>query len=120
MPQGNRYRTRLGVEQMEHRDVPSTAVLSGGVLTITGTHGSEYISVYQKEYNGVQRISVWDTPIQVDGVSRDSVPRSAVSTIHIYALGGNDHVYLDTERVDGYQPIQLPTMVRGGEGNDWI
>jgi RTX calcium-binding nonapeptide repeat (4 copies) len=49
-----------------------------------------------------------------------SVPAASVAAIHIYALGGNDLVRLDSERLAGHEPILKPTWVRGGAGNDRI
>ena len=97
-----RSRSSFGpsVEPLEERSVPTTAVLSGGVLQIRGTNAADRILV--------KRLG---DMIKVSGVPR-SFRIDQVRQIVINAGGGNDLV-----RLDPGQPIVLPTRIQTGAGN---
>ena len=45
MSRASRPKDRLSVERLEQREVPATAALANGVLTISGSHDGETIDV---------------------------------------------------------------------------
>ena len=98
------FRSRLRVEPLEAREVPTTAVLTNGTLLITGTNGADAITVRQS-----------GTALTVSGVS-GSFPRSAVGSVRVNALGGNDTVTLNVSGA----AVTRPAVVRGGSGDDVI
>jgi Ca2+-binding RTX toxin-like protein len=90
--------TKPGIERLESRDVPTTASLAGGVLTVVGTNAAEVITLRQ-------------TPaaITVSGVAQ-SFPSAAVSSIAVYGLGGDDMIDL--------RGVAKPMAINGGLGAD--
>lgn len=95
---------KLGLLSLEAREVPATAVLSGGILTITGNDTSETITVRQSA-----------TAITVDGFS-GSHALGSVAEIRIDVRGGNDTVNL--QRTGAV--VTKPAAIWGGAGNDVI
>jgi hypothetical protein len=91
---------KLRFDALEAREVPATAVLTHGDLVITGTAGSDAITVRQGA-----------SAITVSGVGR-TFATAAVATIRISSLGGDDAVTLDA--------VTKPAVIRGGDGNDSI
>lgn len=75
---------------MEQRDLPTTAVLSGGYLYITSTTSHNFITVSQSN----DRLSVAGTGIRVGSVMYGSVATSQVKEVVVYAYGGNDVINL--------------------------
>ncbi len=86
--QNNHYRPTL--ELLERRDLPTTATLAGGVLTVVGTSGNDYISVAQSD----GRIYVHDTAITVGKSHVSSVAANQVNHVVVYGNGGNDVINL--------------------------
>lgn len=114
------YRPTL--ELLERRDLPTTAMLSGGYLYITSTTSHNFITVAQN--NG--RLSVAGTSITVGKAAQSSVSTSQVNEVVVYAYGGNDVVNLRPTAAttvtlnsyiyvaDGYN------QVYGGTGSNYI
>ena len=96
--------TRLRFDGLEAREVPATAALTDGTLLITGTDQADTITVRQTA-----------TAIRVDGIA-GSFARSAVSTVRINALGGNDTIRLDVAGA----AVTRPAVVRAGSGDDSV
>jgi hypothetical protein len=88
--QNNHYRPTL--ELLEKRELPATALLSGGYLYVDSTAAHEYVSVSQA--NG--RISVGDTLITEGSSKVGSVLASQVAEVVVYAYGGSDTINLRT------------------------
>ena len=99
---------RLRLESLESREVPATAVLSAGVLTIDGTAQADTITVRQSG----SKITVDGTTIRDRGASRSSIDVSSVRRIVVRGGRGDDTIYLA-----GVTP---PAMIWGGLGNDRI
>ena len=100
-------KTYLKLESLNSRTLPS-ATLANGVLTVTGTDGRDQIVV--REHHDT--ISVKGMQIDVGGVLQSSVPASAVTSVAVNALGGNDRVDVRT--------LKVGAAVDGGAGNDVI
>ena len=113
-PHDRRARPRL--EVLEDRAVPTTAVLSGGVLTVRGSNLAETIRV--KQVNG--NLSVTGINISTTNGFRSSVSASVVTSISVVALGGNDVVECGSSQVRGQQAITKPIRVDAGSGNDYV
>jgi hypothetical protein len=88
------------LENLESREVPTTASLSGGLLTIYGTNSADAIAI-----NTVRN------QITVSGV-RQTFSASSVSRVVVYARGGNDFVTL--------MGLNIPATVFGEGGRDVI
>ena len=94
------------LETLNDRTLPSTASLTGGVLTITGTNLNDVIVV--KTVNNT--ISIVGTPITVGATTKTSVPKGDVTSIVVNSLAGNDNVNLAA--------VTVPATIDGGAGND--
>jgi hypothetical protein len=101
-------RPALSVERLEARDVPTTASIYGGTLTVDGTDASESITV---------RLDGWQ--MKVDGAAiRDgktyvsAIDASRVHQVVIHGYGGDDTINFAT--------LKVPAMVWGGTGNDRV
>lgn len=92
----------LNVEQLETRDVPTTATLSNGILRVTGTAAADVIRLTQNA-----------TQITVEGVRTFNTDQ--VHVISVDAGAGDDRVDLR-----GVTVGSLRTEVYGRDGNDWI
>ncbi|MBX9581004.1 MAG: hypothetical protein K2X87_11905 [Gemmataceae bacterium] len=90
-------RARLGLTALEAREVPATAVLSGGVRTVTGDNTAETLAVVQS-----------GTRITAAGRSFDA---AAVVSIAVDGLAGNDRITITSPK---------PATVHGGPGNDTV
>ncbi|MEQ1905161.1 MAG: FG-GAP-like repeat-containing protein, partial [Pirellulaceae bacterium] len=84
----------------------TTSILSGGLLTVTGTNGGEAIELYQQNGN----VIVKDTGA--------SFPLASVTSILVNALGGDDTINLSGGSTSG--PVTIATTLKGGDGNDQI
>jgi len=90
-----------------------SASLTAGILTIEGTDGSDQIVV--RRIN--DQISVDGIAILANGIQDSSVSANQVSQIHVSPLTGNDTIDLSSGVISGQQPILLPIVIDGGEGN---
>jgi serralysin len=105
------YRENRGLkfEGLETRQLMAsniTASLADGVLTVEGSNRGDFIVVRQID----NRISVDGVPISGSG---------RIDKIVVYGFGGNDTIRLDGNARAG-QAVRVPTLVFGGEGNDFI
>jgi hypothetical protein len=99
----------LALEALEDRTCPSSVVLSGHTLSVTGTSGSDVITVRDGGHGNVN-VSVRDSAGHV--VSRSV---TGVNSIQINALGGNDKLdYALTSTLTGSETIS----VNLGSGNN--
>lgn len=103
---------RLRLERLEDRDVPTTAALgTDGVLRVWGTESADAITV--SETGG--RLSVSGTDIYIESgwysYSWPWVYASGISTIQVFAGGGNDTVHLN-------HVTPITGAVFAGAGND--
>jgi uncharacterized protein GlcG (DUF336 family) len=98
----DRTRCVLRGERLEPRDVPASATLAAGALTVTGDPTADRIRVY------------------LDGASLVVIDRTAelgrfasasVTSININAGDGNDTVIIDC-------PVTQPVTIDGGPGDD--
>jgi hypothetical protein len=101
-------RRPLLVEPLEDRSLPTTAALAAGVLTVTGTPGPDTIIV--RRINNV---------ISVDGTGL-AAAAAQVTRIVVDAGAGNDRIYLNSQDTPGQQPLGVPAVINGGDGNDFI
>ena len=109
----------LRFEALEGRQLLAanlTATLSGGVLKVEGTEAADTIVLRQR--NGA--ISIDNIRIKYGSALYSSISQSLVNSIEVYALGGNDKVYGNSDSVVGYQAIVKPMKLYGGEGNDLL
>src|SRR5438552_11282725 len=83
---GKPRRSRLSIEPLEGRDVPTAAALYGTTLTIDGTNGDDSIVV--RQLNG--QISVDGTPIRDRWVQQSSIPATRIREVVVHADAGND------------------------------
>lgn len=104
MQRRSKPQTKLRMEVLEARDVPTTATLTDHTLTITGTSGDDSIIVKQT-----------DTQTTVSGVS-GSFQNYQINLIVINSGAGDDTVILDAS---GFT-VTKPAVIRGGAGNDII
>lgn len=91
-------RTASAAEMLEIRQVPTTAVLQLGVLTITGSDQADNIAVTKSGSN-----------LRVSGVAT-TFAASKVTSVVVNAGGGDDTVDLGA--------VTVSTQVFGGAGND--
>jgi len=99
-----RPRKALTFDALEPREVPATATLTDGTLLITGTDQADTITVRQTA-----------TAIRVDGISGSFAP-SAVTTVVINSLGGDDRIKLDVAGA----AVTRPAVIRAGAGDDVV
>lgn len=102
----NPARTRLHVETLEARDVPSgsTAELLGGVLTVTGTVDANAIGVNRRGH----------TVIVADGQEvLGKFPASQVEMVVVDSLAGDDVVYIAPN-------VRANAVVLAGDGSDVV
>src|SRR5262249_14998320 len=96
--------TRLRLDALEARDVPTTVSLFNGTLTITGTDGAD--SIYVKQT---------DTQTTVSGVT-GFFETNEIRRIVVNSGAGNDTVILDQA---GFE-VTKPAVIRAGAGNDTV
>ncbi len=115
---------RLGLEQLEPRTVPTvSAVLSNGVLVVTGGPGRETIHVSLDAADGALVVSNAQGPVASD-------PSAAVQSISITTADGGlitvDNAVLQPTTIQAGSGDELirtgggPTTVTGGSGPDKI
>jgi len=113
-PQTRRSRTknaRLGIELLETREMMAAglwAALTDGVLSIVGTDDSDVIQVHQT-----------DGRVSVSGL-HDSYEATQIRLIQVNGGAGNDFIDLNSGAIAGQQPIAIPSILRGGPGDDCI
>jgi hypothetical protein len=118
--QRNHYRPTL--ELLEKRDLPATALLSGGYLYVNSTAAHEYVNISQS--NG--HISVANTLITEGSSKVSSVYASQVTRVAVYAYGGSDVINLRTSAAtavtkDSYiYAAGGNNQVFGGNGSNYI
>ena len=95
------HHRRLGMETLEERSLLAAGILENGWLGVLGTKGNDDIQVQMS--GSLIRVSD-------NGVVRSF---SAVPTIAIMCLAGNDRVTVDDN-------VTIPVWVDGGKGNDTI
>jgi hypothetical protein len=84
---------------------PPFAVLAGGVLTVTGTSGNDFIRA---------SISSNVLTVRMNNLAPLTFSNaSAISRIVVNALGGNDNITMGAS-------VNRPTSLNGGDGNDSI
>src|SRR5438067_13770387 len=93
------------LERLESRDVPTTAVLSGGVLTITGSGGND--SIVLKQSLG---------RVYISGVT-SSYATTGISSVVINDGGGNDTISLNGLKA---QPWSKPITVNSASGEESV
>jgi len=93
------------VEHLEARDVPATASLTAGVLTINGTGGNDSIVLHQVSGR-----------VKIDGITA-TFASANVNSIVVNAGAGNDTVSLGGLKA---QPWNKPVTVKSASGNDTV
>ncbi|MCI0379321.1 MAG: C2 family cysteine protease [Gemmataceae bacterium] len=82
---------------LEERVLPAASVsatlFANGVLRVLGTDNADAIRVTQNSSN---QISVQGVNISVNGAPQPSVGAALISSVEIYANGGNDNVNVET------------------------
>ena len=118
--QNNNYRPTL--ELLEKRDLPASAMLSGGYLYITSTASHEFVTV--AEANG--QLGVANTWINAGGQWVATVSAAQVKTVAVYAYGGGDVINLrpsaaTTVTTNSYIVVYGGNnQVFGGAGQNYI
>lgn len=106
------------VEAMERRVLLSAGVVlgAGGILTVTGTSNGDTINV---EIAGAPSPS-GTVKVTFNGAV-SSFSAAAVSKIHVYGLGGSDHIVLEgSDNAASANGPSIHSSVYGGGGNDYI
>src|SRR5436305_10955099 len=98
--------TRLSVEALEGRDVPTTASIVGSTLTVNGTDAGEAITV--KLEGWLVRVS--DAAILDGRTYVSTIDASRVRQVVIHGFGGDDTINVSA--------LKVPTMIWGGTGDD--
>src|SRR5439155_18263552 len=102
---GSANRRRLGVEQLDSRDMPSTSqLLPGGILSITGTAGRDQIRVTVDTASS--QVIVLDS-----GVPSAHFNSTLVSRIALRGGSGDDYLAIDNT-------VTVPAVIDAGPGND--
>ncbi|MFO0811448.1 MAG: hypothetical protein U0746_22695 [Gemmataceae bacterium] len=113
-------RTRLGLTVLEGRDMPAvTAVLSGGVLTVTGTSGNDVIRVVQStDTANAGAIRVDGVNITLNGQARASVPDALVNQVVERGGTGNDTLSFVRANSQPGKPVNgnIAARLDGGSG----
>jgi calpain family cysteine protease len=104
-PRASTARFTPGVERLETRDVPATASLMAGVLTVNGTTGND--SIVLRQANG--RVSI-------DGLTK-TFAATSVNSVVVNAGAGNDTVSVSRLKA---QPWTKAVTVRSASGNDSV
>lgn len=116
---GQPYPYRPSVEPLETRELLAAALTAtlatNGTLTVQGTNGPDTITLWQTQ----GRLVVVGVSVQTPSGPARFVPGAQVRAIAINALGGNDTIRLDTDRL-GFEPIRQPATLNGGAGDDTI
>jgi hypothetical protein len=100
---------RPGVEMLERREMMDGSLafsLQDGILSITGTQGDDTIRFRQIENR-----------LTLEGTS-GSWNSEDIHLIKVDAGSGCDIVDLNSGKVQGEEPIQIPAEIHGGAGND--
>jgi hypothetical protein len=101
-------RPALSVEQLERRDVPTTASLLGSTLVVDGSAKNPYLTV---QLTGWQ-VTVSDAAILDGQTYVSAVDASRVRQVVVHGSSADDTIDVHT--------IKVPTMIWGGAGNDRI
>src|SRR3954470_3979171 len=96
------------IEPLEGRALLSSAVLSNGVLTITGNSTADRIEVQKRADKG-------QLQVELNGSER-RYSLTSVKKIVINSLGGNDWVEFSGR--DG--GLKIASSINGGDGNDTL
>jgi hypothetical protein len=127
------YSSQVASASLTVSAASSNVTFTNGVLMIVGTEGRDIVHVHRHGATIVVRALFNQVSGPNDDVGADSedenadedsdtalathqrfeFPASAVTSIVINGLGGNDHLYVS-------HIITLPTTIDGGAGNDWI
>ena len=100
---------RFSFESLERREMMAADVaLAGGVLNIGGTEMDDQVVVSQVD-NAIQ-VTITD-PANGNTLANRSFAASAVKSIHVQCLGGNDFALNNTNK---------PSTMYGGRGNDHL
>lgn len=105
-----RLRQKLNLISLESRDVPSVVpivpIFDSGRLMIEGTKFDDMIQVRidPNEFIGV---------VEANGSIAAKFDVGTVRSIEIHGDEGNDRIFIGTG-------ISVPTLLDGGEGNDWL
>jgi uncharacterized protein GlcG (DUF336 family) len=94
----------LTCDELEKREVPATAVVAAGLLTVSGTTGDDRITVFQ---SGADLV-VWSGTLEVF-----RTPAAGVTNLLVLGFEGNDSIRISPT-------LNLPTQITGGSGNDKI
>ena len=94
---------RLGIENLECRNMLTSVGLSDGIVEVQGTEEADHIAASVIEGRFV---------VEVNG-AMTSFNNEDVKGLHVEALGGDDHVRIDNT-------VLQSTLVFGGLGNDTI
>ena len=120
-----RRRPRLSVTHLEDRSlmaagVTATLDLGDKVLRVSGTKAADYIRVVKSQgavsVPGVT-IRVTSGPVASEAAQVDG---GNVNAVEVYALGGNDTVWLEIEPPASLFVAPLAARVYGGAGNDTV
>ena len=90
------------------------AALEHHTLVVRGSKGNDVIALRLEAGNsGVVQVDSGD-----DGTADFSFPRARIAAIVVAARGGDDRVRIDD--TNGAFTTEIPTVIRGGSGNDTI
>jgi hypothetical protein len=101
-------RPALNVQQLEQRDVPTTASLLGNTLVVDGSVNNPYLTV---QLTGWQ-VTVSDAAILDGRTYVSAIDAGRVHQVVVHGSAGDDTIDVHT--------IKVPTMIWGGAGNDRI
>src|SRR5262245_66318010 len=95
---------RLHVEPLESREVPATASVGGGVLTVLGTPDRDRIDIYLN--NGTAQLVVTESNLEIGRFAS-----AGVGAIIVSGGAGDDVVRIA-------QDVTQPATILGGMGRD--
>jgi hypothetical protein len=114
-------------ETLERRDVMTgvTAALSAaGVLTVTGTSGTDHVSVLRTgnnvSVNGLTPVTTGGKHHKVTAAPPNTWTTTQVKSIVVDLKNGNDVISLDSLSNGGNQALGVPVIVKSGNNSDLV
>lgn len=119
-----RFGVVLSPELLEGRDVPAvTALLSGGVLTVTGDAAANAITVSTQPtgiFSSEVTVTANGVPVAITGGAPDPTDFANFQQVVVNAGGGDDSVIIDASAPSVLPLVGQTATLNGGAGNDTL